>query len=63
MKPETIQKILVLLKEDVQYKMDSLMRVVNSNNNTGLDERVEEYRKTKFALDDFEEWVEENEDD
>lgn len=63
MKPETIQKILVLLKEDKDFKKDNLMRTIEgSNSNTGIDERILEYRMAYNALDDFEDWMDEQEE-
>lgn len=63
MKPETIQKILVLLKEDKDIKKANLMRVIEgTNSNTGIDERILEYRMAYNALDDFEDWMDEQED-
>ena len=64
MKPETIEKILVLLKEDKDIKKANLMRTIEgSNSNTGIDERIREYRMAYNALDDFECWMDEQEDD
>ena len=58
MKPETIQKILVLLKEDNDIKKANLMRAIEgSNSNTGIVERILEYRMAYNALDDFEDWI------
>ena len=63
MKPETIQKILVLLKEDKDIKKANLMRTIEgSNSNTGIDERILEYRMAYNALDDFEDWMDEQEE-
>lgn len=64
MKPETIQKILVLLKEDKDIKKADLMRTIEgTNSNTGIDERILEYRMAYNALDDFEDWMYEQEDE
>jgi hypothetical protein len=64
MKPETIQKILVLLKEDKDIKKANLMRTIEgTNSNTGIDERILEYRMAYNALDDFEDWMYEQEDE
>lgn len=63
MKPETIEKILVLLNEDVDIKKAALMRVIEgSNNNFGVDERILEYRMAYKALEDFKDWVDEQEE-
>lgn len=62
MKPETIQKILVLLKEDKDIKKANLMRAIEgTNSNSGIDERILEYRMAYNALDDFEDWMDEQE--
>jgi hypothetical protein len=64
MKPETIRKILVLLKEDKDIKKADLMRTIEgTNSNTGIDERILEYRMAYNALDDFEDWMYEQEDE
>ena len=67
MKPETIQKILVLLKEDKDIKdikKDNLMRAIEGTNcKSGIDERILEYRMAYNALDDFEDWMDEQEDE
>lgn len=64
MKPETIQKILVLLKEDKDIKKANLMRTIEgTNSNAGIDERILEYRMAYNALDDFEDWMYEQEDE
>ena len=60
MKPETIQKILALLKQDADIKKLALLRMVeNSTALRGdLDDRVREYRAAYNALTDFEVWME-----
>lgn len=60
MKPETIQKILALLKQEVDIKKLALLRMVeNSTALRGdLDDRVREYRAAYNALIDFEVWME-----
>ena len=64
MKPETIQKILVLLKEDKDIKKADLMRTIEgTNSNTGIDERILEYRMAYNALVDFDDWMYEQEDE
>lgn len=63
MKPETIQKILVLLKEDVDIKKDNMMRIIEgSNSNVGLEERIREYRTAYNAKVDFEDWMDEQDE-
>ena len=68
MKPETIQKILVLLKEDMGQKRGTLLRMVeavdcstNVNFNSCVDERIKEYRAAYNAYNDFYNWMEEQE--
>lgn len=60
MKPETIQKILAILKQEADIKKLALLRVVeNSTTLKGdLDDRVREYRTAYNALIDFEIWME-----
>ena len=59
MKPETIQKILVSLKQEVDIKKTALIRYVEkSQRNDGLNERANEYRAAYNALVDFEIWME-----
>lgn len=60
MKPETIQKILALLKQDADIKKLALLRMIeNSIALKGdLDDRVREYRTAYNALIDFETWME-----
>ena len=59
MKPETIQKILVSLKQEADIKRTALIRYVeNAQRNDGLSERASEYRAAYNALVDFENWME-----
>lgn len=63
MKGETIQKIMVLLKEEVDIKKAALMRVIEGqNNNVGVDERIREYRIAYNSMIDFENWMDEQEE-
>ena len=62
MKPETINKIRVLLKEDVESKKDLLMRMIESGSDNGLKERIAEYREAHKAFDNFDDWAYEQED-
>lgn len=63
MKPETIEKILVLLNEDVDIKKAALMRTIeNQTGNLYVDERIQEYRMAYNALEDFKDWVDEQEE-
>ena len=63
MKPETIQKILVLLKEDMECKRDTLLRTVEGvYSSTAIDERIKEYKAAYNAYNDFEDWMDEQEE-
>ena len=61
LKPETIAKIRDLLRFDVDDRKDRLMRMIESGYNNGLDERSAEYRVAYNALDNFEDWADEQE--
>lgn len=64
MKPETMQKIMVLLKKDMECKRSDLMRVIeNTTGNNGVEECVREYRMAYNAYSDFEIWMDDNEED
>lgn len=65
MKHETIQKILAILKQDVDIKKLALLRIVeNSSTLRGdLDDRVREYRTAYNALIDFESWMENHDEE
>ena len=60
MKPETIQKILALLKQDADIKKLALLRMVENSIalRADLDDRIREYRTSYNALTDFEIWME-----
>lgn len=63
MKPETMQKIMGLLKGDLERKRSDLMRVIeNQTGNAGVEECIREYRAAHQAYSDFEDWMEEKED-
>lgn len=59
LRPETIAKILDLLRFDVDDRKDRLMRMIESGFDDGLKERIEEYRVAYKALDNFEDWADE----
>ena len=61
LKPETIAKILDLLRFDVGDRKDRLMRIIESGFDNGLNERIAEYRVAYKALDNFEDWADEQE--
>ena len=63
MKPETIQKILVLLKEDMECKRDTLLRTVEGvYSSAAIDERIKEYKAAYNAYSDFDDWMNEQEE-
>ena len=62
LKPETIAKIRDLLRFDVDDRKDRLMRMIESGYNNGLDARIAEYRVAYNALDNFEDWADEQGD-
>lgn len=61
MKPETIEKIRKLLTSDNEYAKQRLLECVERGFG-GLEERVREYKAAHDALEDFEDWAEEQED-
>lgn len=63
MKPETIEVIHRILQMEVSEKKDLLMRVIESGSGkVGVEPAIEAYRAVYRALDDFEDWVDEQED-
>lgn len=63
MKPETMQRILDLLKQDMYAKKENLMLTIeNQTGNLYIDERIQEYRAARNAYNDFEDWIVEQED-
>ena len=62
LKLETIKKIRVLLKEDVESKKSWLMSMIENGSDNGLKERIAEYREAYNAFDDFDNWADEQED-
>lgn len=58
MKPETIQRIRKLLKEEADNKRAVMMRYIEGWHN-GLDEVINEYRGAYSALNDFDDWMDE----
>lgn len=60
LKPETINKIRVLLKEDAERKRDLMLRMIESGSDIGLKERIAEYREAHKAFDNFDDWADEH---
>ena len=60
LKRETIAKIYDLLKQDVEDRKDRMIRMIESGFDNGLSERIAEYRVAYKALDNFEDWADEN---
>lgn len=61
LKLETIKKIRVLLKEDMENKKSLVMRMIESGCDNGLKERIAEYREVYNAFDDFDNWADDQE--
>lgn len=59
MKPETIDKISILLQREVSETQDIMMRVIKGGSDNGLDVRIAEYRAAYNALEDFRDWLDE----
>jgi len=59
---ETIIKIRVLLKQDVDDRKDRMLHMIENGFDNGLNERIAEYRAAYNALDNFENWAEEQAD-
>ena len=59
MKAETIEKIHGLLKLDVDDRKDRMLKMIECGYNNGLDVRIAEYRAAFNALEDFEDWKDE----
>ena len=53
LKPETIDKIREVLKFDVDDRKDRMLRMIEDGYDSGLDARIEEYRKAYNAYCDF----------
>ena len=62
LKPETIGKILDLLRFDVDDRKDRMLRMIENGYDNGLTDRIAEYRAAYKALDNFEEWADERMD-
>ena len=61
LKPETIGKIRDVLRFDVDDRKARMMKMIEQGYDGGLSERIAEYRAAFSALEDFEEWADEQE--
>lgn len=59
MTPKTINKISTLLRMDADDRRDRLLNMIEGGFKVGLDERIEEYKAAFDALNEFNEWVDE----
>ena len=63
MRPETIEVIHRILQMEVSEKKDVMMRAIESGiGKVGVEQAIEAYRSVYRALDDFEDWMDEQED-
>ena len=62
MKPETIAIIRDRLRMDVEDRKDRLLKMIEGGWDNGLDARIAEYRAAFNALDDFNDWADEQKD-
>lgn len=67
MKPETIEFIRKKLQTSVEIEENSMMYAIQSSGvdgvSPGVEERVKKYQEAYRALEDFEEWADEQEED
>ena len=62
MKPETIEKIRVILRDEVAEARLAMMRAIEGGEpHAIIDDKIAEYKKIYDTLRDFYEWVNENE--
>lgn len=61
MEPETISTISKLLQRAVNDKKSTMLRIIESCLNAG--ETIKEYQELYLALEDFNEWCAEQEDE
>lgn len=62
MKPETIDKIRILLRNEVEETKNIMIRTIESGYDNGLDVRIAEYRAAYNAFEDFKDWVDDQEE-
>ena len=64
MKPETIEKIRVILRDEVAAKRLAMMLAIEGGEpHAIIDDKIAEYKKGYDALRDFYEWANENENE
>lgn len=61
MKTETIAIIRDRLRFDVEDRKDRLLKMIEGGWDNGLDARIAEYRAAFNALEDFNDWADEQE--
>ena len=62
MKPETMDKISELLKQEMLKAREDLLYAIEHDYKNDFEKRIAEYRDAYRASVDFEEWREEQED-
>lgn len=62
MKPETMDKISELLKQEMTRAREDLLYVIECDLKSNFDKKIAEYQDAYKAYMDFEEWREEQED-
>lgn len=67
MKPETIEFIRKKLQASVEIAEKSMMYAIQSSGvdgvSSGVEEFVKKYQEAYWAMEDFEEWADEQEED
>lgn len=67
MKPETIEIIRKKLRDDVEAAKNTLLRCIELSSSDGItpgvETKIKEYRAAYRALEDFEEWDDEQENE
>ena len=62
MNHETRRVILNLLQEETDTAKSMMIRIIESGSDSGVEERISNYRKVYNALCDFEDWLEDDEE-
>lgn len=63
MKPETMDKISELLKQEMRRVTEDLLYAIERDLKSNFDKKIAEYQDTYKAYMDFWEWREEQEDE
>lgn len=64
MKPETIEKIRAILRDDMAIKRLAMMRAIEGDEpHDRVESTIAEYKKAHAAFIDFCDWAMENEED